>query len=200
MIPIFFLLILSYLPVTTEVNNVKNEIDDIPQKIAFRLSPLQYDSGKSVGENKKINNKSKEKWLIDYKVSTTRVGSLKDHCSEINILIFAQQMSIARPRKLFLSAINGRELEFYYHNDKKAHINPIISNNITIDLDKTADENYEKVMDNKAIGITQKYVEMKRPKVKMVVKMREKKEYKIKIFLTTSLYHFNHLHWTPALI
>lgn len=140
-------------------------------------------------ENYTFSNLNKELWLLDYKITTTTTStrvisnfppqtfqcSLEDDKSSpniimVNVLILAQQKSMARPRNLILSlkshergdqkVLKPTRVEFY-HNIKK-NVNPIIlennkyKNNFTshlISLDKTIDKNYAKecewLLDNK---------------------------------------------------
>lgn len=170
----------------------------------------------STNESIVIQNKSKQKWLIEYKVSTTFVGgdssnSSLPFVSNIHVLILAQQMSVIRPRILQLSFNNenikdkDKLIKLYYQNDKKPQINPIllsVQNGTLLNLDKSIDVNYENIIDNYSKsnnGKVQKYKEMKKPKINFTLVIDRYHQYIVKIYLTTNSRHFAHLKWSPSL-
>ena len=156
-----------------------------------------------------IKNKSKKDWLIKYKIATIIDGSFDNNpFSDIYILILAQQKSVIRPRMLELSfntLSKERVIKIFYDRKKnKTQINPILMNlqndNTTIlNMDKSIDINYENVIDNKTTGKKQKYKRMKTPKVRFTIIIDKFYQYNVKIYLTTSIHHFEHLQWKPTL-
>lgn len=181
-----------------------------------------------------ILNQSKQKWLLNYKISKTYTNPLdfsNRNCninrtiSFINILLLAQQKTMARPRNLILNIryspiLNSNKIKpnriEYFHNAIKK-VNPVLLNNnsnIIINLDKQLDMNYEKnyewLTNNKVTSYLSRslkcprslYNEIKHKiyfKVLYIYKIRKCsyiKEYNIKLFLTTDIDHYNYLDWT----
>ena len=153
-----------------------------------------------------IKNKSKKDWLIKYKIATIIDGSFDNNpFSDIYILILAQQKSVIRPRMLELSFNTTKERVikiFYQRKKNKPQINPILlqnDNTTILNMDKSIDINYENVIDNKTTGKKQKYKIMKTPKVRFTIIIDKLYQYNIKLYLTTSIHHFEYLKWIPSL-
>ena len=152
-----------------------------------------------------LRNEAKKHWMLGYKISTTVIGKLNSTpLSDTYIIILAQQKSAVRPRMLKMSSSAPKEKTFklYYHNKKKPQINPILmtmQNSTLIDLDKSVDGNFEVEIDNNSNRKhrEKKYKEMKTPKTAFTIV--SDRVYNVKIFLTTSVHHFDSLTWIPSL-
>ena len=214
----FVTMIFLYSSLPSLSNLTKNNEKEENENTKIKASPYFYLSPYfpcSVNEDVLFHNKSKRKWLIEYKLSTTMIGGKGSHLSssssDIYILIFAQQMSVIRPRILELSFDNynikdkdKKLIKLYYQNDKKPQINPIllsVQNNTFLNLDKSIDINYENIHNENETNSQkmQKYKEMKKPKIQFTIVIDKIHQYIVKIYLTTNSNHFAHLKWTPRL-
>ena len=162
----------------------------------------------------KNSSKSDQSWLIDYKQLYSFIHS-QPNVITINLLLLAEQRSLARPRNLEFVIKTDKDFNFNFYENKSEIIpshtltinkcSPWVNSknleNITINLDTKPDVQYGNVIDrnvntSKNRGGTKKYPQLKsKVQFKLLIQDPVFKEkfvlYFINIFLTTWQQHFN---------